>query len=107
MRCPDRRHRNVLGFQSAIWNPLSRHDAHQLVWPGRQLRPAEFPRPGGSYTQISRGQGATRQQCDAVGNGNGEMVFDPGKPDGTPRKLLDVTRIYACGWRPSVDLRTG
>lgn len=42
----------------------------------------------------------------AVGYG-GEIVFDPSKPDGTPRKLVDVTRLNNLGWRPSVSLAEG
>jgi GDP-L-fucose synthase len=37
----------------------------------------------------------------------GRLVFDAGKPDGMPRKLLDSTRIRALGWRPTVALREG
>ena len=37
----------------------------------------------------------------------GELVFDASRPDGTPRKLLDVSRLTALGWRASTDLRTG
>jgi GDP-L-fucose synthase len=37
----------------------------------------------------------------------GEIVFDAGKPDGTPRKLLDVSRLAALGWKPATDLATG
>jgi GDP-L-fucose synthase len=37
----------------------------------------------------------------------GELRFDPTKPDGTPRKLLDSTRLRATGWRPRVHLRDG
>jgi GDP-L-fucose synthase len=37
----------------------------------------------------------------------GELVFDTSKPDGTPRKLLDISRIEALGWRPSIALREG
>jgi GDP-L-fucose synthase len=37
----------------------------------------------------------------------GEFVYDASKPDGTPRKLLDVSRMAALGWRPKVGLREG
>lgn len=37
----------------------------------------------------------------------GEIVWDTSKPDGTPQKLLDSSRILALGWRPKVDLETG
>jgi GDP-L-fucose synthase len=36
-----------------------------------------------------------------------ELVFDPSKPDGTPRKVLDVTRLRDLGWSPTIDLDTG
>jgi GDP-L-fucose synthase len=35
------------------------------------------------------------------------LVFDPSKPDGTPRKLLDVSRLHALGWRHRISLRQG
>jgi GDP-L-fucose synthase len=35
------------------------------------------------------------------------LAFDPAKPDGMPRKVLDVTRIRALGWQPTIDLSTG
>jgi len=37
----------------------------------------------------------------------GEITFDRTKPDGTPRKLLDVSRLFALGWRPRIELREG
>jgi GDP-L-fucose synthase len=37
----------------------------------------------------------------------GELRFDTSKPDGTPRKLLDVGRLFALGWRPQISLREG
>ena len=37
----------------------------------------------------------------------GHTLTDPEKPDGTPRKLLDVTRIHATGWQARVPLAEG
>jgi GDP-L-fucose synthase len=37
----------------------------------------------------------------------GEIVTDPGKPDGTPRKLMDGSKLRDMGWRPKVGLREG
>ena len=37
----------------------------------------------------------------------GEIVFDSSKPDGTPRKLLDVSRLRDAGWQASIGLRDG
>ncbi len=43
---------------------------------------------------------------DVVGY-TGRVVFDTSKPDGTPRKVLEVSRISARGWRPAIPLRRG
>jgi GDP-L-fucose synthase len=37
----------------------------------------------------------------------GELVQDPSKPDGTPRKLLDVSRLNGLGWTATTSLRDG
>jgi len=37
----------------------------------------------------------------------GELTFDTSKPDGTPRKLLDVTRLHELGWQHKISLREG
>jgi GDP-L-fucose synthase len=37
----------------------------------------------------------------------GEIAFDASKPDGTPRKLLDVSRMKALGWTARIELRAG
>jgi GDP-L-fucose synthase len=42
----------------------------------------------------------------AVGYG-GRLLFDSSKPDGTPRKLLDVTRLSELGWQPRIPLKNG
>jgi GDP-L-fucose synthase len=44
--------------------------------------------------------------CDVVAF-DGELTWDKNKPDGTPRKLLDVTKLRALGWKPSISLREG
>ena len=44
--------------------------------------------------------------CEVVGF-RGRLVFDPSKPDGTPRKLLDTGRLAALGWRAKIGLREG
>ena len=44
--------------------------------------------------------------CDVVGF-KGKLAFDTSKPDGTPRKWLDVGRLNALGWKARVGLREG
>ena len=44
--------------------------------------------------------------CEVVGF-DGDLIWDASKPDGTPRKLLDVTKLGALGWKPSIPLRDG
>jgi GDP-L-fucose synthase len=43
----------------------------------------------------------------AVVNPDAELLWDSSKPDGTPRKLLDVSRLRALGWSPTIELRDG
>ncbi len=44
--------------------------------------------------------------CDVL-EFDGSLEFDTSKPDGTPRKLLDISKIVALGWSPKIPLRTG
>src|SRR2546421_2101114 len=44
--------------------------------------------------------------CDVVGF-DGELSWDKTKPDGTPRKLLDVSKLRGLGWAPTIKLRDG
>ena len=65
----------------------------------------------GPLVNIGTGQDVTIRELaetvmDVVGF-KGRIVFDASKPDGTPRKLLDVGRLHALGWKHRVDLRQG
>ena len=40
-------------------------------------------------------------------NFRGNIEYDPDKPDGSPRKLLDVSRLTKQGWQPKIDLKQG
>jgi len=67
--------------------------------------------PMHSHINIGTGQDVTiaelaRQVGQTVGY-RGQIVFDASKPDGTPRKLLDVSRLAALGWRASTPLAEG
>jgi GDP-L-fucose synthase len=44
--------------------------------------------------------------CDVVGF-SGELTWDATQPDGTPRKLLDISKIRSLGWAPTISLRDG
>ena len=70
------------------------------------MRPAAAP-----LINIGTGQDLTIGElaalvCEVVGF-RGAIVHDTTKPDGTPRKLLDVSRLQALGWRSRVSLREG
>jgi len=65
----------------------------------------------GEHINIGSGRELTIRQLaemvqKVVGH-TGEIVWDTSKPNGTPRKLLDSSRMTAFGWRPKVDLETG
>ena len=47
-----------------------------------------------------------RTICEVVGF-SGDLKFDTSKPDGTPRKPMDATRLGNLGWTPSISLRDG
>lgn len=44
--------------------------------------------------------------CEVVGF-EGRLVFDPSRPDGTPRKVLDISKLRSLGWQPRIALREG
>lgn len=59
----------------------------------------------GSGEEVSIGDLA-RTMAEVTGY-RGEVTFDASKPDGTPRKALDSTRMHALGWKPKHTLREG
>lgn len=59
----------------------------------------------GSASEVSIGQLAD-MVAHVVGYG-GQIEWDTTKPDGTPRKLMDSSRLLSMGWRPQISLRQG
>ncbi|MBM4128454.1 MAG: NAD-dependent epimerase/dehydratase family protein, partial [Nitrospira sp.] len=64
-----------------------------------------------SHVNVGCGQDITiRELAEAVGKTvgyQGEIAFDPTKPDGTPRKLMDSSRLNDLGWQAKVGLSKG
>jgi len=71
----------------------------------------ENTQPMLSHINIGTGTDCTiREIADAmkrVVSFQGELVFDDTKPDGTPRKLMDVTRLHMLGWEYAIPLDNG
>ncbi|QXP84040.1 GDP-L-fucose synthase [Methylococcus sp. Mc7] len=67
--------------------------------------------PMQSHLNVGTGEDITiRELAELIGQVTGfagEIAFDTAKPDGTPRKLLNVQRLAACGWRARIPLREG
>jgi GDP-L-fucose synthase len=66
---------------------------------------------GESHVNVGQGSDiaiadAARLICDVVGF-RGALEFDTSKPDGTPQKLMDDTRLRELGWSPSIAIRDG
>jgi GDP-L-fucose synthase len=65
-------------------------DSHINVGPGKDITVAEL----------------AHLIAEVVGY-EGKLTFDTSRPDGTPRKVLDVSRLDALGWTPSISLKDG
>jgi len=66
---------------------------------------------GNDFFNVGTGEDVTIRELaelirEVVGY-KGELKFDTSKPDGTPRKLLNVTRIHKAGWRHNIELKEG
>ncbi len=79
-----------------------------------ELDPAVYQahtRPMLSHINVGTGQDVTiRELAETIARVTGfggELVFDPSRPDGTPRKLLDVSRLKALGWEARIGLEAG
>ena len=68
-------------------------------------------RPDLSHINVGTGEDCTiRELAEALARVigyAGRLEFDATKPDGTPRKLMDVSRLRAMGWQPEIDLDRG
>lgn len=68
-----------------------------------------YPRP--CFVNVGCGTDVTiRELAETVARivgYDGKLVFDAGKPDGTPKKLLDVTRLTGLGWKAGIGLEEG
>jgi len=76
-------------------------------WLGKRMQ----ARGSGAIVNIGWGEDVTIRELaelvmSAIGY-RGRLVFDAGKPDGTPRKLLDVSRLTALGWQARIPLKSG
>jgi len=65
----------------------------------------------GEFVNIGTGKDISIKELaelikDVVGY-EGDIIYDASKPDGTPRKLLDVTRLHSLGWKHSISLKEG
>jgi len=64
-----------------------------------------------SHINVGTGQDLTiKQLAEIIGKVvgyQGKIHFDATKPDGTPKKLMDSTRLNRLGWQPKIDLKTG
>ena len=71
----------------------------------------DYTRPMLTHINVGTGEDCTiRELAETVARVTGftgRLVFDTDKPDGAPRKLLDVSRLAALGWRPQIGLEEG
>jgi len=68
-----------------------------------------YDEPG--FINIGRGEDVTikelAEMIKEITGYKGRIVFNPSKPDGTPRKLLDVSKLTALGWQAKISLQEG
>ena len=84
---------------------------HLMELPDAKIAPELLNYPKPCFVNLGTGEDVTirelAQTVSRVVGFQGKLVFDPTKPDGTPRKLQDVSRIHALGWKHSINLEQG
>ncbi|MBS4032826.1 MAG: GDP-L-fucose synthase [Ignavibacterium sp.] len=85
--------------------------ADAMIFMLENINASDLYENGISQLNIGTGKDLTISELasiisDTVGY-NGEIVYDSAKPDGTPRKLMDVSRINSLGWQYRTELKDG
>ena len=77
----------------------------------RQKKPKDSSGKTLNHLNVGTGQELTIKELAnkiaEITKFEGKIIWDPSKPDGTPRKILDVKRINDLGWKSKIDLDTG
>ena len=89
---PRREFLHVDDLASAVLMALDRYDDDQILNVG---------------TGIDLTINELAEKVAQIAGFSGELIWDSSKPDGTPRKLLDVSRVMAMGWKPRISLDQG
>lgn len=84
---------------------------HLMELADEQIAPELLSYPKPCFVNLGTGEDVTiRELAETVSRVvgySGNLVFDPTKPDGTPRKLQDVSRMHSLGWRHAIELEQG
>ena len=83
---------------------MENFDARETSAPGRSNAIGEFVNIGTGEDQTIRELAALVREVVGF---HGQILWDTSKPDGTPRKLLDVSKIKSFGWQPKISLKEG
>jgi nucleoside-diphosphate-sugar epimerase len=90
--------------------PDKQYDAARMLDAGDK-DPKLIDHPTVSHINIGSGRDlelkSLAEIVRAVIGYKGDLVWDPSKPDGMPRKLLDVSRLNRLGWKSKIDLQDG
>ncbi|MFA6823503.1 MAG: GDP-L-fucose synthase [Geobacter sp.] len=84
---------------------------HLMQLPADQIKTELLSYPKPCFVNLGTGEDVTIRELaetvQRVVGYTGRLVFDTSKPDGTPRKLQDVTRMHNLGWRHTIGLEEG